>query len=247
MVRALALAALLVFLSGAAQADETLRLNTGTRQPYTSNDRTGFLDLLIAEAFRRAGRKAEVAVYEASKRALINANDGVDAGAAMRIKTLNETYRNLIRVPEKVIDNDFVAYTLSEPFPTEDWRSLAPYVVGHIIAWKVFERNLAGARLVTTVRGVDQLFSLLRNKRVDVILYERWQGLWHARSLGLDLQVLDPPLAKRDMYMFLHERHAALVAPVAEALRAMKADGTYRAIVERTLAPLSEAASETIR
>ncbi|MCW8836193.1 MAG: hypothetical protein OQJ99_07480, partial [Rhodospirillales bacterium] len=128
--RQLFLAILLFGFCFEAVAADRIILNTGTRQPYTSEDRQGFLDLLVAEAFRRVGLEAEVAVYDASKRALVNANEGVDDGAAMRVKGLDKTYTNLIRVEEKVIDNDFVGYTMGEPFATTSWDDLSPYVVG---------------------------------------------------------------------------------------------------------------------
>ena len=222
---------------GEATAD-TLVLNTGTRNPYTTEDRQGFLDLLVAETFRRAGLKAEVLVYKASKRALINANTGIDDGAAMRVKSLNKTYTNLIRIPEKIIDNDFVGYTLGPTFMTPNWRSLDPYFVGHILGWKVFEGKLDHVKGKTTARGPEQLLELLKRGRVDVILYERWQGLWRGRQLGLDIKVLEPPLAKREMFLFLHKKHAAIVDKVTESLRAMKRDGAYQSIVNKTLMSL---------
>lgn len=56
----------------------TYLLNTSTGAPYATEDKSGFLDLVVAEAFRRIGEKGEVPIYTASKRALINANEGVD-------------------------------------------------------------------------------------------------------------------------------------------------------------------------
>ena len=218
---------------------EPLLLNTGTRAPYTTDDKQGFLNLLITEAFRRIGREAEVVVYEASKRALINANKGIDAGAAMRVKALNETYTDLIRVPEKIIDNDFVAYTLGDPFPVNGFDGLTPYAVGHILGWKVFEGKLDAARQVIKARSPDQLLTLIAKHRVDLILYERWQGLWRAKTMGLPLKVLEPPLVSVEMYLFLHKSHSELVEPVAAALREMKRDGTYDAIIQRTLIKLT--------
>jgi polar amino acid transport system substrate-binding protein len=233
-----ALCLLFSFGARAAGAAEPLLLNTGTRYPYTSEDGQGFLDLAIAEAFRRVGRDARVAVYAASKRALAHANAGIDDGAAMRVRGLEASLPNLIRVPEKLIDNDFVAYSLRRDMRIVDWGSLRPYDVGYILGWKVFERGLGANGAATRVRGPEQLFTLLAKRRVDAVLYERWQGLWRARRLGLDVVVHEPPLARREMFIYLHKKHADLVKPVARALRAMKRDGTYQAIVDRVLTPL---------
>lgn len=222
-----------------AQSGGTLVLNTGVRAPYTQPDRSGFLDRLVAEAFRRAGTKAEVQVYEASERAMQNANAGIDDGMAMRIKGLEAQYPNLVRVPEKIIDNDFVAYSHGSDFPTRDWEALAPYQVAHIIGWKVFENRLGGRSDVTRVRNAEQLFELLRQNRTDVILYERWQGLWWAHRMALEARLLEPSLASQEMFIYLHRKHAPQVDKVAAALAAMKKDGSYRRIFDETLAPLA--------
>ncbi|MET0093287.1 MAG: transporter substrate-binding domain-containing protein [Sedimenticola sp.] len=228
---------LVTLFGGIAWAD-TLILNTGTRNPYTTEDRQGFLDQLIGELFRRVDLQAEVLVYDASARALANANNGIDAGVAMRIKGLERKYPNLVMVPEKVIDNDFVAYSLQYDFQITEWNSLTPHLVGHILGWQIFERNMPQATLVEKAIGPEQLFLLLEKGRVDVILYERWQGLWRAGQLSLDVRVHEPPLAQRAMYIYLHKHYAHLVDRVSAELAAMKQDGSYQAIVDRTLTPL---------
>ena len=232
-------AAALTPVASLAAGPETYILNTSTGAPYATQDRQGFLDFVVAEAFKRIGLKGEVAQYSASKRALLNANSDVDQGVALRIKNLEKTYPNLIRVPERVIENDFVAYSRNLNFATSGWASLLPYAVTHIHGWVVFERNLAKAQAVTTVSEPEQMFTMLEKKRVDLALYERWQGLQWASDLGHDVRVHEPPLASVDMFMYVHKNHAHLVSPLNEALKAMKKDGTYQAIFDKVLAPLA--------
>lgn len=229
----------LLFGAAAARADEVIVLNTGVGQPYTTADGRGFLDQLVAEVFRRVGRKARVEVYEASERAMINANSGVDDGIAMRIRGLEVQYPNLLRVDEKVIDNDFVAYSIRYNFRTADWNSLAPHHVAYIIGWKVFENHLPGGVQATKVKDARQLFSLLRQDRADVVLYERWQGQWLGRESGLNLRPLEPPLARQEMFIYLHRKHAALVPRIERELVAMKRDGSYQRLVDATLTPVA--------
>lgn len=231
---ALAGVALLLVVTG-VRGEEVIVLNTGVGQPYAAADGSGFLDRLVAELFRRVGRKARVEVYEASERAMINANTGVDDGFAMRIKGLEAQYPNLLRVREKVIDNDFVAYSLRHNFATADWSSLAPYQVAYILGWKVFEKGLPVTAPATKVRDAGQLFSLLQQDRADVVLYERWQGEWQVRQLGLKVRALEPPLARQEMFIYLHRRHEALLPRVERELAAMKRDGSYQSIFDATL------------
>ena len=222
--------------AGAALAGDKLVITTGVLAPYTRPDHKGFLDQIIVAVFREAGLEAELQVFPGSTaRTLLNANAGIDDGEAMRIAGLEKQYPNLIRVPETLIANDFVAYSTHLKFATDHWKSIEPYVVSYIIGWKIFENNVSQVRELTPVRDADQLFGLLVNGRADLVLYERWQGLARIRSLGLKAQALEPPLAKTDMFIYLHKKHAALVPRVAQALARLKANGTYQRIFDATL------------
>lgn len=222
-------------------ADEKIVLSTGVLDPYTTPAKNGFLDQLIATLFREIGREGEVIIYPtATERGMLNANEGVDDGLAMRVAGLEKQYPNLIRVPEPVAVNDFVAYTTGRRFATDNWAALSPYIVTYIIGWKVFEQNLPQGKEITLVRDADQLFRLLTTQRADVALYERWQGLAKTRAMGIRVQVLEPPLVRTNMYIYLHKKHAALVPQVAEALARLKRDGTYQRIFDNTLKPYAD-------
>ena len=232
---ALLLPALWALAASPAAVAEPLRINTGVGAPYIQADHKGFLDLLVPEIFRRIGIDAEAVGYEASERAMINADNGIDDGMAMRIKGLEASYPNLVRVEEKIIDNDFVAYSIRHRFATTGFDTLKPYHVGYIIGWKVFEAPLRSSPAVTLVQDASQLFTLLENDRADVVLFERWQGNWLVRERKIPARLLLPPLVTTEMFMYLHKKHAHLLGRVTEALRAAKADGSYRRIHEQTL------------
>ncbi|GAB3188843.1 substrate-binding periplasmic protein [Hydrogenophaga aquatica] len=215
---------------------EKIVLSTSVVAPYTTPDRQGFLDLLVAAVFREMGRQAELLVYPAaSERSLINANAGIEDGQALRVAGLEAMYPNLVRVPEPVITNDFVAMSVKHRFVTSDWNSLKPYTVGYLIGWKIFENNVPPGVDRTPVRDAEQLFTLLARDRADVVLYERWQGLAQARSTNLDVRVMEPPLVSTPMYMYLHKKHEALVQPAAQALAKLKRTGEYQRIHNATL------------
>jgi len=216
---------------------KTLYLNTGVGAPYTTPDRKGFLDQLVAELFARLGLEAQVMVYEATERGIINANKGIEDGLVLRVRGLEKAYPNLVMVPEKLIDNDFVAISVNHDFTTDSWASLAPYEVAYIIGWKIFESNLPPVRQIVTVADANQLFTVLEKDRTQVALYERWQGLWRLRNLGARGRILEPPLARTEMFIYLHKDRQGLVGRVSAELAMMKADGSYRAIFERTLGP----------
>ncbi|MDP3700400.1 MAG: transporter substrate-binding domain-containing protein [Hylemonella sp.] len=224
-----------------ACARDKLVLSSGVLTPYTTPDRQGFLDQMLPAIFRQFGEDAELMVYPtATERGMLNANEGVDDGLAMRIAGLEQQYPNLIRVPEPIVVNDFVALSTQHQFATHDWSALKPYSVAYIIGWKVFERHVPKVGEMTLVRDAEQLFLLLENGRADVALYERWQGLTQARSMGIKARVMEPPLLRTEMYIYLHKKHAALVPKVAQALIELKRNGSYQRIFDRTLRQLSK-------
>ena len=209
MKHALALVLLLLFSApGALLAQQPLVMCTTESAPLSTPEQTGMLDTIVAEAFRRAGAAIKILTVP-GERALLNANSGAADGDINRIAGLDAQYVNLVQVPEPNMTYDFVAIS-RKPLVINGWDSLRPYRVGHVIGWKLVEKNVS-AESVTTVASAQ----LLRELNVA------------------GAKVLDPPLERRQMYIYLHTRHAPLVPKLAAALRAMKADGAYSAIVSR--------------
>lgn len=225
--------------TGPVFAQKTLVLNTAFTSPLSNDTQSGFVDFVVGEALRRIGFGLE-SVRLPAERALINANAGIDDGDLLRIAGLRKTYPNLIQVPEKVIDLEFVVFTKHAKFPVAGWRSLKPYSVAIITGWKILERNITGAAELTKVKNVNQLFTILLKDRVDIIVYSRWVGLGYINQHAIrGARILEPPLARRGMYVYLHKKHQRLVPKLAAALRAMKADGSYQRAFQQILAPLA--------
>ncbi|TAN50751.1 MAG: transporter substrate-binding domain-containing protein [Rhodospirillales bacterium] len=242
--RASLAACLLILMHGTAPAvaAERLTLSTGMVEPWTTGDHQGFTDLLIPRLFKRLGLEADLVVNRAAARAITLANDGVDDGIAARIIGLEEKYPNLVRVPEPIFVNDFVACTLDKAPAKADWDSIVPFSVSHIIGWQIFERNLKPVRELLLAKDSEQMFSLLKAGKAELILHERWQALWHANQLGLKLKTAEPPLARVEMFIYMHQRHKDLVPRIARELAAMKTDGTYQQIAGQAFKGLGQTA-----
>ena len=229
---------LVLLLAAPAESKDFFVVNTTSGPPLANEERTGFQDLLTLEAVRRIGLQAEI-VWLPGERSLLNLDQGIDDATMVRIAGLERRYPNLRRVPEPVMPWEFVAFARNVEFETKDWSSLRGYNVAFINGWKILEANVTDAQSLTKVRDTDQLFNLLLNDRADVIIYEKWEGLHVIASRGLDdVKVLQPPLASPEMYMYVHKRHEALVPKLAAVLKAMKEDGSYQDIYDRTLRPL---------
>lgn len=189
------------------------------------------LQTLSQEAFRRIGHELKL-VSLPSERSLFAANLGEVDGEGLRVAGLGSQYPNLVQVPERYIGISFVAFARDKSIRLDQgWDSLKPYSVAFITGWKMFEANTAGARAITRVDRPEQLFRMLEGERVDLALYTRTDGVALARSLGIAAIPLTPPLKEADMYLYLHKRHEALVPRLAQALREMKADGSYQRIL----------------
>ena len=223
------------FLSIAAERP-VLVLNDTNEAPFTTASGDGFIDIVAAEAFRRAGVELRLIKLPA-ERGLINANAGIEDGDMVRIAGLEQQYPNLLRVPEKLLDWEFVAFSKNTAIAA-NWNTIRHHSVGHIKGWKIYEKNLAGAEQVITADDPSQLFQLLDRNRIEVALYSHWMGLAHIKQQQLKgIKMLSPPLATREMFIYLHKQHSERVPKIAEALRALKREGFYQRILQEKLQP----------
>lgn len=191
------------------------------------------LEELSREAFRRVGLSLEL-VGQPSERSLQSADQGQVDGEGLRIAGLGAQYPNLLQVPEPYIGVSFVAFARrADAISVErGWASLEPHRVAFITGWKMFEANAGRARIVSKVSTPEQLFRMLESDRVDLALYTLADGSAVVKKLGMSSIVpLKPSLRDVDMYLYLHRRHEAWVPRIAQALRALKADGTHARIL----------------
>lgn len=220
----------------AGAATPVLVLNDANEAPYTTASRDGYVDMIAIEAFRRAGLSLRL-VKQPAERGLRNADSGDLDGDLTRIAGLEAQYPNLVRVPEKLLDWEFSAFGAATSRAPQ-WEALGARPVAHIRGWKIYEKQLVGAAAVTAAADARQLFRLLATGRIESALYERWMGLAYLRESSLQGYVVhEPPLAKREMFIYLHKRHAHLVPALTKALVEMKAAGFYQRAYAKRLAP----------
>lgn len=219
--------------AAATRADPApaLVLDTSFNAPLVSPAHDGMLDALYTELFRRLGLRAQIQQV-AAERGLMNANNGIDDGEAARIAGIEGSYPNLVRVPEAVIQYQMTVFS-RRPFAVDGVASLAPYDVGIVNGWKILERTITGSHSLQKLEDGRQLFTMLDRDRIDAAVIDRRQGLELVRSLGLrGIEARQPPLLQGDWFIYLNKKHAALVPRLAEELRKMKQDGSYRRILD---------------
>ncbi len=232
-----------VGFSPAAESKEKIILNTAFGPPISSPKGDGFFDLLMNEAFGQHGFTVTVDRPPA-ERALINANAGIVDGDGPRIAHLDSSgpYSDLMRVPEKIIDVEFAVFTNGKKPKINQWDDLKDYNVGIIRGWKILEREIVQSRSLVKIKTADLLFRMLINGRVDVVVADRLSGLAIAKKLNMKKLVqLEPLLAIRPMYLYLHRKHSHLVPKITKTLSRLRADGTYARLFQKCVyAYLSE-------
>jgi polar amino acid transport system substrate-binding protein len=165
------------------------------------------------------------------ERALYDANEGVDDGNFVRTDELGDQYPNLIAVPEPVMQAEFVVFSKKASLHISGWNDLNQYNVGIIRGCKISENHLTRAKSVTRVKDLRLLMNLLVEDKVDVVVYDRIHGKVFLDKINQHgIHVARRPLAKKDMYLYLHKKHRDLAPLLAETIRSMKHDGAYQSI-----------------
>lgn len=235
-----ALALLLACVSSAPSFAQNAKLSlvTGALPPFSSvpGQPPGFLEALARAAFKRIDVDVEVSTVPVA-RALINVNEGLDDGDLFRIEGAEQTYPNIVRVPEKLFDSDFMAYTNRADIAIHGWADLQSYAVAYTTGWRIFDLNVKGAKEVTKVSSMGTLYPLLVQGRAEVVLADRFQWQWAMRQNGYTTSPTGWPLATVGIYMYLNKSKLPLVPKIAQAIADMKADGTYQALYDRYLKP----------
>ncbi len=221
-------------------AQPDLVFNITGQPPLNTPAQDGFMDDVSREALKRIGYQL-VIIRLPAERALRSANSGFIDGEMSRIQGLDKIYSNLIRVPEKIMDWEFFVFSKKQINLQNGWHSLENKSVAFITGWKILENNVPKTAAITKTKNSQQLFTLLQKDRADFIIYEHWGGKYLSNKLQLDNVVLQvPALAKKEMFMYLHKKHAALVPQLSQALSEMKKDGSYQGLVNKHLTVLLE-------
>lgn len=231
----LPIAALLLLHPTAIDAQETFTISTSYQNLLSNREKTGMLDLVFIEVFERLGMDLEI-VYSPAERSAVDVNAGIFDAEANRIAGMEAEYPNFRRVPEPNMTMEFVSFSTQE-YDIDGWESIRERDIGVVRGWRILEENTKDFPYVATVPSEVELFRMLRMGRVELALYSKLSGYSTIQEMHLEEIIfhLEPPLAARDMYLYVHARHEALTDEIAQVLREIKQDGTYQAIVDRVL------------
>lgn len=224
-----------IFVHTNIYAENILVFNVTGQPPLNTSDHNGFLDEVTREALRRVGYKLEISRLPA-ERGLRFINKGIIDGEMSRVKGISKIYLNLIRVEEKIMNWDFVVFSKKDIDLNDGWSALSGKYVSYMNGWKILEKNVPKSARVTKTNNSSQLFNLLKKERTDFIIYEYWGGHEVMIEMGLkNIKNIKPALASKEMFIYLHKKHADLAPKISAALHEMKKDGSYRKIEKKYL------------
>ncbi|MEH6476797.1 MAG: transporter substrate-binding domain-containing protein [Sneathiella sp.] len=223
----------LVSSASYAKADE-FHMVTGAKAPYSSDNGSGFLELIAKEAFGRLGHTVKFNTLPTA-RAIQTVSVGKADGDMQRIGGLEKKIPNLVPVLESVSEYEFTGFSLSKNLRNLDLKDLSGSTVAYLNGWKYYDFNVPKETSTIIANTPSQLFKLLKKKRVDLVLFSRWSGYYWAQKEKVAAFAINPSFKKLKMYIYLNKKHIELAPMLARALKQMKEDGTYEKIFTKTL------------
>jgi polar amino acid transport system substrate-binding protein len=227
---------IIIFLTYPCHASQELFVDSNPLL-LTSDASSNIVDILTKDVLKRIGYDVKMNVLPV-ERALNNVNQGIDDAMILCRNNKLDSYPNLRQVPEKIIDLQLTAFTTSSRLNIQNWNDLNNFNIGIVSGIKPLEYNLIGHARLVKVKEPTQLFQLLKDKRVDYVIFTYWNGMEYIHSLGLQNQVkvIEQPLATYSMYLYLNKKHEAMIPQLVDTIRLIKEDGHYQQMFEELLA-----------
>jgi polar amino acid transport system substrate-binding protein len=200
-------------------------------------------EAVLKEVYGRLGI-AITTIPASGSRALEDAENGITDGEVQRIRRIGELNPTLLRVEVPLFPLEAVVFVKDAPIQLDGVASLKPYNVGIVRGVLYAEEMSKQLDHVTRLTDHAQLFQLLDRGRLDAVIINRYSGLYTLQQEGITgIHTLQPPLLKRDLYHYLHEKHADLVPQVEAVLREMQDDGSLAKLVESSIATVTTPAN----
>ncbi len=220
------------FLINSANAQGFFTINTADKPPYSTENNGGVYDKIVMRMFENIGIKIKIN-HLLSARSLENVDVGLDDAEYARIKGLTDRYKNLQIIDEKLIDFAFTAFAKDPSITIDGWNSLSKYNVAFMRGWKIYEKNVTKTKSTLIVSSEEELFSLLENGRVDIVLYELLRGGEFMKKRNIKgIVPLKKPLSVRGMYLYVNKKHEELIPDIENSLMSIKKSGEYQLIVD---------------
>ncbi len=209
---------LLLSFSPLIAAKSSLQITTFDT-PYST-----VMTRIMREAYKNIGREIDVSMLPGSRAIKLSGLGAVD-GELYRIGAISNAYPDLVRVNVAIANLEVRAFSHSLDFITDGWNSLKPYRLAVMQGVKVTEMHTKNMQRIM-VNNFHQLFNLLSNERVDLVITTNIAGRIAIKELHLkNIKMLSPAVHNFKVYHFVHKKNRELVPLLTAALTKMKKQG----------------------
>jgi hypothetical protein len=182
--------------------------------------------IVLPQIYQSIGKTISITPLPAN-RAQYEANTGIKAGETLRIYTYGIENTNQTRVPTPYYFLHTAAFSLkNNQVKITGKDDLKKYRVGKINGVKHTENITKGLNKIYNSNNTVSLFQQLLAGNIDVALTNLSDGeLLLSKDKFSNVHVINPSLAKLDLFHYIHKSHQNLVEPINQAIKQLQANG----------------------
>ncbi|ETR65603.1 MAG: family 3 extracellular solute-binding protein, partial [Candidatus Magnetoglobus multicellularis str. Araruama] len=172
---------------------------------FSSSESKGFsiAFMVLREAYQNIGIDIKREKFT-SARALIESNNGRTDGEIGRVKGIDRTFKNLLRVPVPVLTIQFAAFSKDNTIQIKGWESLLPYEIAYIRGVKCIKKNLPKGARVNLLTRQEHLFMFIEKNRADIAITSLISSHFVLKSKDIHSIHVVGKLSKVHLYHYLH-------------------------------------------
>ncbi len=189
---------------------------------------------IVKAAYKKLGIPIEIVILP-GKRALNESSKGRMAdGEAHRIFEIGNEYPTLIRVPTPINYIEPSVFSKKHNFTVADCTELKDYNISIVRGVKHSELCTEGMKNVFIANNSTEMLKMLDSDMVDILITAKINGLLLAKKMNMkSIYPLIPPLSRRLVYHYLHEKHRELVPKIDKIFLEMKESGELKMLRKR--------------
>lgn len=170
------------------------------------------------------------------KRALTESSRGRVDGEVHRIIEIADEYPTLLKVPTPINYIEPSVFSKKHNFKITNCSALKNYSIGIVRGVKHAELCTKGMDYVHSFSYSTKMMDLLDSGRIDIVITAKINGLLLREKLGMKLiRPLSPPLSRKLVYHYLHEKHKELVSKIDKVFIEMKKSGELELLREKVI------------
>ena len=195
---------------------------------------------ILTIAYKRLDIPVKIIVMP-GKRALVESSKGRVDGEVHRIFRIGKDYPALIRVPTAINYIEPSVFAKSNKIKVTGCAGLRDFRIGIVRGVRHAEACTESMKRVQVVGDSSKLMQILDKSRVDLVVTARLNGLIQLKRLNLNsIYPLSPPLSKKLVYHYLHEKHKDLVPKIDTVFKEMQDSGELEKLRDKYIKELLE-------